>query len=119
MKKILLIVAVVVAIGVVGSMFASTASAQYFRIPMAPVIVGAGCCAPVCGPVYVCPPPCKAAAPAKSKAAPKKEKKEKSNHWGFLPAFQRGFQAVSLDIFVKGMIFIRYAPTAEDLRGGR
>ncbi|MGB9617637.1 MAG: hypothetical protein ACP5M0_04755 [Desulfomonilaceae bacterium] len=77
MKKILLIVAVVVAIGVAGSMFASTASAQYFRIPMAPVIVGAGCCAPVCGPVYVCPPPCKAAAPAKSKAAPKKEKKEK------------------------------------------
>ncbi len=78
MKRILLIVALVVSIGVVGAMFASTASAQYFRIPMAPVIVGAGCCVPVCCPVYCCPPSCvKAAAPAKAKAAPKKEKKEK------------------------------------------
>lgn len=77
MKKVLLIVAVTVTIGVIGAMFATNASAQYFRIPMAPVIVGAGCCVPVCGPVYCCPSAVKAAAPAKAKPAPKKEKKEK------------------------------------------
>ena len=96
MKKLFIIVALVISLGVVGTMFGGSASAQFFRIPMATVVVGPGfggpgwvaargvpgcvpyCCVPYCAPVYACPPPVKAAKAKDTKAkTEKKEKKEK------------------------------------------
>ena len=74
MKKLFIIVALVISLGVVGTMFRGSAAAQFFRIPMATVVVGPGfggpgwaaargvpgcvpyCCVPCCAPVYACPP---------------------------------------------------------------
>jgi|GEM_PF-1611890 hypothetical protein len=96
MKKLLLIIALLVSLGVVGTMLGESASAQYFRIPMATVTVGPGFCAPACGwaarsvrtcvpvcapycaPVYTCAAPVKKAAKAKD-TKPKVEKKEKKD----------------------------------------
>lgn len=91
MRKILLIVALVVSLGVAGSMFAGSASAFFGGAGCGPVVgnfyavrvVGAGpaWCGPAwCGPVYWCYPAyCPPAAVVKPKAAakPKAEKKEK------------------------------------------
>ncbi|MDQ1238270.1 MAG: hypothetical protein QG577_455 [Thermodesulfobacteriota bacterium] len=81
MKKVLLIAALVVSLGIVFAMFGSNASARMFCAPMTPMIAGAGCCFPVCGPVYCCPTAPKAvksgAPKAKSEKKEKKETKEK------------------------------------------
>ena len=85
MKKILMVAAVLVSLGLVGSIFAGPASAWSVFGPWTPSFPGlsgsAGCgpayCGPVyCGPVYCCPPPpCvkKKAAKAKGEAKPKKK----------------------------------------------
>lgn len=95
MKKCLLIVALLVTLGIAGTMFVGYASAQCCRIPMATAVVGApgwcgpvayGRCIPACVPVcvpscvprYTCAVPAKKAAKTKD-AKPKAEKKVKKD----------------------------------------
>jgi len=88
MKKLLMVAAVLVSLGLVGSIFAGPASAWNILGPWTPSFPGfnsaAGCgpawCGPVwCGPAYYCcpPPPCvkKKAVKAKGEVKPKEKKK--------------------------------------------
>lgn len=76
MKKVLLIVALVVSLGIVLAVFGTNASAGMFRNSVTPSFAAAGCCFPVCGPVYCCPAVPKAVKCGTTKA--KSEKKEKA-----------------------------------------
>lgn len=85
MKKVLLIVALTVSLGLLGSFFVAPASAFLPGLPGLPGLGGGGCSyAPApcyvgwygCGPAWCCPAPCVVKAKKAKKAAPAKKDKK-------------------------------------------